>query len=91
MARVVSALERVPAPHRAGDRNRCMMGFFEKRERNEEAELIIRRFRNLRLHPVRERVEDPDSFRLRTISPTGLLPRFAELSNSLRLSFSVRL
>ena len=33
----------------------------------------------------------PDSFRLRTISPTGLLPRFAELSNSLRLSFSVRL
>ena len=33
----------------------------------------------------------PDTFRLRTISPTGLLPRFAELSNSLRLSFSVRL
>ena len=32
----------------------------------------------------------PDPFRLRTISPTGLLPRFAELSNSLRLSFSVR-
>ena len=33
----------------------------------------------------------PDPFRLRTILPTGLLPRFAELSNSLRLSFSVRL
>ncbi len=33
----------------------------------------------------------PDTFRLRTISPTGLLPPFAVLSNTLRLSFSVRL
>ena len=33
----------------------------------------------------------PDPFRLRTISPTGLLPPSAVLSNTLRLSFSVRL
>ena len=33
----------------------------------------------------------PDTFRLRTISPTGLLPPLAALSSAIRLSFSVRL
>ena len=33
----------------------------------------------------------PDPFRLRTISPTGLLPPPAALSSAIRLSFSVRL
>ena len=33
----------------------------------------------------------PDTFRLRTISPTGLLPPSAALSSAIRLSFSVRL
>ena len=32
----------------------------------------------------------PDPFRLRTISPTGLLPSTVRLSSRLRLSFSVR-